>query len=87
VDAPHHADHDRPEIAHLRDAAREQGYGGEFLYKHGAGDGRFYSARGIPAVAFGVGGHGQHGPDEYAEVSTIAPYHAALVSFLRRLAV
>jgi succinyl-diaminopimelate desuccinylase len=85
VDAPHHADHDRPEIAHLREAAREQGYGGAFLYKHGAGDGRFYSARGIPAVAFGVGGHGQHGPVEYAEISTIAPYRAALVSFLRRL--
>lgn len=86
VDAPHHADHDRPEIAHLRAAAHEQGYGGAFLYKHGAGDGRFYSARGIPAVAFGVGGHGQHGPDEYAEISTIPPYHAALVSFLTRLA-
>ncbi|GAB3526798.1 M20/M25/M40 family metallo-hydrolase [Phytohabitans suffuscus] len=85
VDAPHHADHDRPEIAHLRAAAREQGYGGEFLYKHGAGDGRFYSARGIPAVAFGVGGHGQHGPDEYAKLSTVAPYHAALLSFLHRL--
>jgi len=86
VDAPHHADHDRPEMAHLRAAALEQGYGGAFLYKHGAGDGRYYSARGIPAVAFGVGGHGQHGPDEYAEVSTIEPYHAALVSFLHRLA-
>jgi succinyl-diaminopimelate desuccinylase len=85
VDAPHHADHDRPEIGHLRDAAREQGYGGEFLYKHGSGDGRFYSARGIPAVAFGVGGHGQHGPEEYAEISTVAPYHRALVGFLRRV--
>ena len=85
VDPPHHADHDSPYMAHLRAAAREQGYGGEFLYKHGAGDGRFYSARGIPAVAFGVGGHGQHGPDEYTEISTITPYYRALVSFLHRL--
>jgi succinyl-diaminopimelate desuccinylase len=60
--------------------------GGEFLRKHGAGDGRFYGERGIPAVAFGVGGGGggggQHGPDEFADMSTIQPYLAALRSFL-----
>ena len=55
---------------------------GELLRKHGAGDGRFYGQLGITAVAFGVGGSGQHGPQEYADASTIAPYYHALIEFL-----
>jgi succinyl-diaminopimelate desuccinylase len=82
LDPPHHADHDRPEIRALRRAAQGQGYPADFLYKHGSGDGGFYSARGAAAVSFGIGGDGQHGPHEYAEISTIAPYHRALTEFL-----
>jgi succinyl-diaminopimelate desuccinylase len=85
VDPPHHADHDGPEISALRQAARNQGYPAGFLRKHGAGDGRFYAARGVPAVVFGVGGDGQHGPDEYVDIDTIVPYHRALTEFLQRL--
>lgn len=87
LDAPHHASQSDHDVLALRDAARGQCeragvVGGEFLRKHGAGDGRFYGERGIPAVAFGVGGGGQHGPDEFADMSTIQPYLAALRSFL-----
>jgi succinyl-diaminopimelate desuccinylase len=82
MDPPHHADHDLAEVKLLRQAARRQGYRGEFLRKHGAADGRFYSRRGIPAVIFGIGGAGQHGPEEYADIATIEPYHAALTGFL-----
>ncbi len=85
VDPPHHADHDRPEIAELRRAAQRQGYPADFLYKHGSADGNFYSGRGIAAVAFGVGGAGQHGPEEYVEIATIEPYYRALTEFLERL--
>jgi succinyl-diaminopimelate desuccinylase len=85
LDPPQHADHDRPEIAALRLAAQHQGYRGDFLPKHGAGDGGFYSGHGVAAVAFGVGGAGQHGPEEYADVPTIAPYHRALTEFLTSL--
>jgi succinyl-diaminopimelate desuccinylase len=85
IDPPHHAVHDRLEIKELRRAAQSQGYPADFLYKHGAGDGGFYSGRGIAAVAFGVGGAGQHGPDEYAEIATIVPYYRALKLFLERL--
>src|SRR5690349_15238165 len=53
----------------LRDVARRQGYAGGLLRKHGVSDGRFYGQLGIPAVAFGVGGSGQHGPDELAAVA------------------
>ena len=66
----------------LQRAARSQGYSGDFLRKHGAGDGRFYGELGITAVAFGVDGAGQHGPDEYADLTTVAPYYRALTEFL-----
>jgi succinyl-diaminopimelate desuccinylase len=78
----HHADHDHPDVARLRQAAQAEGYAGALLRKHGSGDGRFYYQDGVPAVAFGVGGSGQHGPDEYAEIATFAPYHRALCRFL-----
>ena len=83
ADPPHHADRHRPEIRSLQQAVRNQGYRPEFLRKHGAADGRFYYQRGTDAVIFGVGGDGLHGPDEYADTATIAPYYRALTEFLR----
>ncbi len=83
VDAPQNADGGRPEITRLAGAALAQGYQPEFLRKHGTGDGRFYGDAGITAVAFGVGGHGQHGAEEYADIATIGPYYQALTQFLR----
>jgi succinyl-diaminopimelate desuccinylase len=85
LDPPHRTDHDLPDMRALRAAAQAQGYPAKFLYKHGSGDGGFYSARGMAAVSFGVGGDGQHGPDEYAEIDTIEPYHRALTAFLEKL--
>jgi succinyl-diaminopimelate desuccinylase len=37
-------------------------------------------ASGTDAVAFGIGG--QHGPDEYADTTTIEPYYQELTEFL-----
>jgi len=85
LDSPHHADHDLLEVKELRRAAQNQGYPADFTYKHGSSDGGFYSARGVAAVAFGVGGAGQHGPNEYVEIGTIVPYYRALKEFLERL--
>lgn len=82
LDQPHHAGQDQPDVLRLQHAARSQGYSGDFLRKHGAGDGRFYGELGMAAVAFGVGGSGQHGPEEYADVGTIVPYYHALREFL-----
>jgi succinyl-diaminopimelate desuccinylase len=82
ADPPHRADQDRPEVRSLQQAARNQGYRGGFLRKHGAGDARFYYQQGIDAVAFGIGGNGQHGASEYADTTTIAPYYRALREFL-----
>jgi len=82
VAPPHRADHRRPEIAALAAAARRHGYTGEFIRKHGSGDLRFYGMYGITSVSFGIGGDGQHGPSEYADIATIAPYYQALTDFL-----
>jgi succinyl-diaminopimelate desuccinylase len=86
LDPPHRANRDRPEVRRLQRAARAEGYPGNFLRKHGAADGRFYCQRGIDAVIFGIGGAGQHGPEEYADITTIEPYRRALTTFLTGLA-
>jgi succinyl-diaminopimelate desuccinylase len=82
ADSPHHADRGRPEILALRQAAERQGYDASFLRKHGGSDARFYAQRGQDAVIFGIGGDGLHGPEEYADITTIGPYYQALTEFL-----
>ena len=82
ADPTHHADQQRPEIRSLQQAVTSQGYRPDFLRKHGAADGRFYYQHGTDAVIFGIGGDGLHGPDEYADLATIAPYYQALKQFL-----
>ncbi|MFI5891528.1 M20 family metallopeptidase [Actinoplanes sp. NPDC051513] len=80
---PHFADPAGPGVVALRAASRSVGYSGDLLRKHGAADGRYYHALGIDAVIFGPGGDGQHGPAEYVDLTTLQPYHDALVGFLR----
>ena len=83
VGAPHRADPASTEVELLRRAAVAAGGPGTLLRKHGAADGRHYSALGIDAVIFGPGGDGQHGPAEYVDLRTLEPYRAALATFLR----
>ena len=83
--APHAADAGSADVAALRRAARDAGYSGELLRKHGSADSRHFSAHGIDAVIFGPGGDGQHGPAEYLDVRTVEPYRVALTSFLRSI--
>jgi succinyl-diaminopimelate desuccinylase len=85
VDPPHWVDHQRREVRLLQQAAENQGYRADILRKHGAADSRFFYQRGIPAVIFGIGGDGQHGPHEYADTTTITPYYRALTAFLTDL--
>ncbi|MEU8818314.1 M20/M25/M40 family metallo-hydrolase [Actinoplanes sp. NPDC048796] len=83
--APHRADPGSEDVRLLRQVVRDAGFPGTLLRKHGAADGRFYYARGIDAVIFGPGGDGQHGPSEYADLTTVEPYRQALTAFLRAL--
>ncbi|WP_026425682.1 M20 family metallopeptidase [Actinokineospora inagensis] len=82
VEPPHHAAPDHPDVTALQRAAHAQGFTGDFLRKHGAADARFYHQRGMTAVIFGIAGDGQHGPNEYADLTTIEPYYRALRAFL-----
>jgi succinyl-diaminopimelate desuccinylase len=82
--APHRADPDSADVRLLRAAIRDTGHPGDLLRKHGAADGRYYSALGIDAVIFGPGGDGQHGPAEYVDLTTLHPYREALIAFLSR---
>ncbi|WP_433831448.1 M20 family metallopeptidase [Actinoplanes sp. CA-015351] len=84
--APHHASSTSAFVSSLAKAAQSVGYEGSLLRKHGAADGRFYSAQGVDAVIFGPGGDGQHGPEEYVDLRTLDPYRNALTTFLRSLA-
>ena len=83
IDPPWSADERHPGIAALQAAARGQGYPGELLRRHGTGDVCFFAEHGIECVEFGIGGDGLHGPGEYADIATIAPYYQALTEFLR----
>jgi succinyl-diaminopimelate desuccinylase len=84
--APHSADPASADVARLQASAAAAGFSGALLRKHGAADGRFYSARGTDAVIFGPGGDGQHGPDERLDLRTLGPYREALIDFLGRVA-
>ncbi len=84
IGAPHRADPDSAGVRRLRAAARDTGFPGTLLRKHGAADGRYYSAHGIDAVIFGPGGDGQHGPAEWVDLTTLRPYQDALTAFLRQ---
>ncbi|WP_203747055.1 M20 family metallopeptidase [Actinoplanes cyaneus] len=80
---PHRADPSSARVRALQEAARATGYSGELLRKHGAADSRFYFPLGVDAVIFGPAGNGQHGPDEYVEISSLGPYAQALSLFLK----
>ena len=52
---------------------------------HGACDGRFYSAAGIPAVEFGTPAHGLHTDEEYVYINSLEKYYKILWDFVSGL--
>jgi succinyl-diaminopimelate desuccinylase len=53
--------------------------------RDGASDAAAFIASGIPAVEFGPGGGGHHGPEEWLSLSSLARYRRALGDFVRTL--
>ncbi|MGZ4344748.1 MAG: M20 family metallopeptidase [Solirubrobacteraceae bacterium] len=53
--------------------------------RDGASDAASFLGAGIPAVEFGPGGDGHHGPDEWVSLSSMARYRRALGDFIRAL--
>lgn len=80
---PHETSPDNPFLASLRAALAGAGGPGTTMRKHGASDSRHYHAVGVDTVICGPGGDGQHGPDEYVDLTTVEAYRNALIAFLR----
>ncbi|MGZ4198158.1 MAG: M20 family metallopeptidase [Solirubrobacteraceae bacterium] len=53
--------------------------------RDGASDAASFLGAGIPAVEFGPGGGGHHGPEEWVSLSSLARYRRALGDFIRAL--
>jgi len=54
--------------------------------RDGASDAVAFLEVGVPAVEFGPRGGGHHGPEEFVEIASLAPYRRALVEFARMVA-
>jgi succinyl-diaminopimelate desuccinylase len=53
--------------------------------RDGASDAVSYLRAGIPAVEFGPGGGGHHGPEEWVSIPSLAQYRQLLAAFARRV--
>ena len=53
--------------------------------RDGASDAASFLGAGIPAVEFGPGGAGHHGPEEWVSLSSMSRYRRALGDFIRAL--
>jgi succinyl-diaminopimelate desuccinylase len=55
-----------------------------FLGRPGGSDGRHFAATHMPAIEFGLYGHGSHGDSECVELDSFAEYQTILRQFLRQ---
>jgi succinyl-diaminopimelate desuccinylase len=70
----------------LRDAVARSVQGEAMsVGRDGASDAAAFLQRGIPAVEFGPGGAGHHGPEEWVSLTSLARYRRALGDFVRTL--
>jgi succinyl-diaminopimelate desuccinylase len=61
---------------------REIGRDVVFTKSHGAHDGRYLTVKGIPAIVSRPTSGGQHGPDEWVDLKSLAEFHRCYRSFL-----
>lgn len=62
--------------------AAATGQEAKLIKRYASGDARHFSERGQNCIEFGLSGDNMHADNEYAELSSIEPYHAALTKFL-----
>jgi succinyl-diaminopimelate desuccinylase len=75
-----------PYVRALRDAVARSVQGEAMsVGRDGASDAAAFLERGIPAVEFGPGGAGHHGPEEWVSLTSLARYRRALCDFVRTL--
>jgi succinyl-diaminopimelate desuccinylase len=54
-----------------------------FSGQHGGSDGRFFAAKGIPAIEFGPSGANWHGDDEYLDVESMQQLQLILIDYAK----
>jgi succinyl-diaminopimelate desuccinylase len=74
---------DEPLAQLLLEAARRHAPDARMVGRDGSSDAIPFLEVGVPAVEFGPVGAGHHGPDEFVEIASLAPYRRALVDFVR----
>jgi succinyl-diaminopimelate desuccinylase len=79
-------DRELPFVLALCEAARAH-HDGEPMSvgRDGASDAVSFLRVGVPAVEFGPGGQGHHGPEEWVSISSLQTYRQTLDTFLRSL--
>jgi succinyl-diaminopimelate desuccinylase len=83
---PADVDPEHPFVAALLGAVGRYEPSAASVGRDGASDAVAFLEAGVPAVEFGPRGAGHHGPDEFVEVESLAPYRRALVEFAHRVA-
>ena len=77
-----------PYVRALREAVSRSSPDGQrtmSVGRDGASDAASFIRAGIPAVEFGPGGAGHHGPDEWVSLPSLARYRRALTDFIHAL--
>ena len=77
-----------PYVRALREAVSRSSPDGQrtmSVGRDGASDAASFIRAGIPAVEFGPGGAGHHGPDEWVSLPSLARYRRALTDFVHAL--
>jgi len=79
-------DRESPFVLALREAVRAHHEGEPMsVGRDGASDAVSFLRAGVPAVEFGPGGEGHHGPAEWVSVASLSAYRQTLDSFLRAI--
>ncbi len=74
-----------PLVIPFLDAIRAHGRTPETVLGHGGSDGRFFSARGIPAIISQPDGGNHHAKNEWVDIPSIQTYYKVLKTYLEKI--
>lgn len=83
---PVNVDSRHPLMAAFAEVLKNHGRSFETVLDHGASDGRFFAACGIPVIISQPDGAGLHGPEEWVDLPSIELYYQVLRSYLDKIA-
>ena len=80
-----HIDKDLPYAKLFLDCMEEEGLPRSTINMHGASDGRFFSAKGIPVLMLGPKSIGQHSTNEKVEIKSVVRTYNIINRFLEKV--